>query len=113
MYGQPCEVLRSASDARPGGAANAAGPGVRVTESTVGNTTRKHNMLRDATSELVVDGTGDRGASFVMFCSRGTRVEFDAVLANRIAKHSLCYVGLVGATGMPTHVLVAAEFQVM
>ena len=35
----------------------------------------------------------------------------DAVLANRIARHSLCDVGLVGATGIPTHVPVAAVFQ--
>ena len=33
------------------------------------------------------------------------------VLANRICKHALCEVGLVGATGIPTHLPVAAVFQ--
>ena len=33
------------------------------------------------------------------------------VLANRICKHALCEVGLVGATGIPTHVPVAAVLQ--
>ena len=33
------------------------------------------------------------------------------VLANRICTHALCDVGLVGATGTPTHLPVAAVFQ--
>ena len=39
----------------------------------------------------------------------GSRI--DVVLANRIIKHALCDVGLVGATGIPTHLPVAAVFQ--
>ena len=35
----------------------------------------------------------------------------DVVLANRISKHALCDVGLVGNTGIPTHLPVAAVFQ--
>ena len=33
------------------------------------------------------------------------------VFANRTCKHALCDVGLVGATGIPTHLLVAAVFH--
>ena len=33
------------------------------------------------------------------------------VLANRISKHALCDVGLVGNTGIPTHLPVATVFQ--
>ena len=33
------------------------------------------------------------------------------MLANRFAKHSLCDVGRVRATGIPTHVPVAAVFR--
>ena len=39
----------------------------------------------------------------------GTRI--DVVHANRISKHALCDVGLVGDTGIPTHLPVAAVFQ--
>ena len=39
----------------------------------------------------------------------GSRI--DVVLANRICKHALCDVGLVGATGIPTHLPVAAVLQ--
>ena len=35
----------------------------------------------------------------------------DVVLANRISKHALCDVGLVGAIDIPTHLPVAAVFQ--
>ena len=35
----------------------------------------------------------------------------DVVLANRISQHALCDVGLVGNTGIPTHILVAAVFH--
>ena len=39
----------------------------------------------------------------------GSRI--DVVLANRICRHAICDVGLVAATGIPTHLLVAAVFQ--
>ena len=39
----------------------------------------------------------------------GSRI--DVVLANRISKHAPCDVGLVDATGTPTHLPVAADFQ--
>ena len=38
-----------------------------------------------------------------MFCARG--------LANRVAEHSLCDVGLVGGTGIPAHVPVGVVFH--
>ena len=48
-----------------------------------------------------------------VLCTRdaGLRSRVHAVLANRVATHSLCGVGLVGTTGTPTHVPVAAVFQ--
>ena len=48
-------------------------------------------------------------ATCFVFAGPGSRI--DAVLANRTAKHSLCDVGLVGATGIITYVPVAAVFQ--
>ena len=39
----------------------------------------------------------------------GSRI--DVVLANRTCKHALCDVGLVGNTGIPTHLPAAAVFQ--
>ena len=45
------------------------------------------------------------------FVHTGAGSRIDVVLANRIAKHSLRDVGLVGDTGIPTHVPVAAVFQ--
>ena len=41
----------------------------------------------------------------------GPGTKIDAVLANRVDKHSFCDADLVGATGTPTHVPVAAVFQ--
>ena len=46
-----------------------------------------------------------------MHAGPGSRI--DVVLANRICKHALCDVGLVGATGIPTHLPVAAVFQLV
>ena len=40
-----------------------------------------------------------------LFCARGTWA------CNRLATQSLCNAGRVGATGIPTHVPVAAVFQ--
>ena len=51
------------------------------------------------------------GAPIDMFCARGTWSGIDAALANRIAKHSHSGVGLMGATSIPTHVPVAAVYQ--
>ena len=48
-------------------------------------------------------------ATCFVYAGPGSRI--DAVLANRMAKHSLCDVGLVGATGIPTYLPVAAVFQ--
>ena len=45
------------------------------------------------------------------FVHAGPGSRIDAVLANRIAKHLLCDVGLVGSSGIPTHEPVAAVFQ--
>ena len=45
------------------------------------------------------------------FVHTGAGSRIDVVLANRIAKYSLRDVGLVGDTGIPTHVPVAAVFQ--
>ena len=44
------------------------------------------------------------------FVHAGPGSGIDAVLANRVAKHSLRDVGLEGATGIPTHVFVATVF---
>ena len=35
----------------------------------------------------------------------------DAELADRVGKHALCHVALVGLTGTPSHVPVATVFQ--
>ena len=45
------------------------------------------------------------------FVHAGPGSRIDAVLANRTAKHSLCDVGPVGATGISTHVPVAANMN--
>ena len=41
----------------------------------------------------------------------GLASRLDAVLANRVAKHTLCDVGQVEDTSIPTHVSVAGVFQ--
>ena len=46
-----------------------------------------------------------------VLCTQDMRVESMQYLQNRIAKHSLCDVGPVGDTGIPTHVFVADVFQ--
>ena len=45
-----------------------------------------------------------------MHAGPGNRI--DVVFANRISKHALRDVDLVGSTGIPTHLPVAAVFRV-
>ena len=47
------------------------------------------------------------------FVHAGPGSRIDVVLASRICKHALCDVGLVGDSGIPTHLPVAAVFQLV
>ena len=59
---------------------------------------------------LVAEATA-RALPTTCYVLAGPRSRIDVVLANCIRKHALCDVGLVGATGIPTHLPGAAVFQ--
>ena len=63
----------------------------------------------DCAAVVVEAFASEPAATCFVHAGPGSRI--DAELAHRIAKHSLCDVGLVGATGIPAHVPVAAVFQ--
>ena len=64
--------------------------------------------VRSATDVVGGWQTAQRWLQCFVHAGPGSRI--DAVFADRIAKHSLCDVGLVGAIGIFSHVPVAAVF---
>ena len=192
VFGQPLDALRSAWEARPGGVAIAAGPGVELQKAPLVSAQEKalhdtgryvralvaygkgdqvvhvvslyghagagvipekmranEQLLRDAfqflaglgavpvmlladlnitphlslavRSAIDIGGWADCAALVAeatatsppatCYVHAGPGSRIDVVLANRISKHALCDAGLVGDTGIPTHLPVAAVFQ--